>query len=103
MLHFRYEDGSEDLDPVAVVAVAPPHRFAFRWRPFPGDDAVPLADRPSTLVEITLTATEGGTRVRIVESGFLGLPHPFRAEALRENTGGWNQAFRDLAAHVARP
>ncbi|WP_405592823.1 SRPBCC domain-containing protein [Streptomyces sp. NBC_01092] len=46
--------------PARVEAVDPGHRFAFRWLPEPGD-----------LVEITLSAQDAGTLVRITESGAL--------------------------------
>jgi uncharacterized protein YndB with AHSA1/START domain len=46
--------------PAVVEAVRPPELFSFRWLP---------ARDP--LVEITLTAEPGGTRVRVVETGAL--------------------------------
>ena len=54
-----------------VESLQPPELFSFRWLPAPGP-----------LVEITLRAENGGTRVRIVETG--ALDHfPNREEMLR--------------------
>lgn len=101
-LRFRSDDGSETGEGVEVVAVEPPYRFAFRWRPYPVEPGVPVAPQPSTLVELTLTDAPGGTRLRIVESGFAGLPEDVRAAALRDNTAGWTEAVRNLAGYLTR-
>lgn len=101
-LRFANQSAADDIDPVLVVAVEPPHRFAFRWRSYPDDPDLPLDALPSTLVEFTLTETSGGTVLRIVESGFAALPEALRAQSLRDNTGGWDEALRDLAAYLAR-
>lgn len=53
----------------AQKTVEPPQTFAFRW--ILRDGAEP-ADGSSTLVVMTLTPTETGTRVTVVESGFRG-------------------------------
>lgn len=101
-LRFRSDDGSETSEPVEVVAVEPPHRFAFRWRPYPVDPDLPTASRASTLVELTLADAPGGTRLRIVESGFAGLPEGVRAASLRDNTAGWAEVAGNLAAFLTR-
>jgi uncharacterized protein YndB with AHSA1/START domain len=43
---------------IRIEEVEPPRRFSFRWN--------------ALLVEFTLTAEEGGTRLSLVESGFDG-------------------------------
>lgn len=62
---FKFEHGRTFY--LRVEAFEPPHRFAYRW----GDDRA-TCDRPenSMLVEFTLSAEHGGTRLRVVESGF---------------------------------
>ena len=58
---------TEDAIVDAIVeAVEPFRRFVYRWA---AGDAVSVADGPSTLVEFTLDAVAGGTRVTVVESG----------------------------------
>ncbi|MFE0025352.1 SRPBCC domain-containing protein [Amycolatopsis sp. NPDC059021] len=47
--------------PARVEAVTPGRRFAFRW----------LLPEPGDLVDITIAPAEGGTLVRVTESGTL--------------------------------
>jgi uncharacterized protein YndB with AHSA1/START domain len=73
--------------------VDPPNYLAYRWASaFPGQE---LTDGNSTLVEFTLTPESGGTRLRVVESGFAALAgsEDLRSQALKDNTGGWPQVF----------
>jgi uncharacterized protein YndB with AHSA1/START domain len=60
-----------------VEAVRPPELFSFRWLPAPGP-----------LVEITLTAEAGGTRVRVVETGEI--------EDADQSALAWRNALRLL-------
>jgi uncharacterized protein YndB with AHSA1/START domain len=66
---------------VLPVGADEPHHVSFR-SPWAGG---------STLVEFFLTATTGGTLLRVVESGFgsLDLPDDGRAGVLDDNTKGW--------------
>lgn len=80
-----------------VEVVEPPARFAYRWAV---DASSPVGDGPSTLVEFTLEEVAGGTRVRLVESGFAALPDKIYESTLAENTSGWRAELDDLAAHV---
>jgi len=62
---------------VYVVAVEAPRYFAYRWAQGATDPEVLLRDPrggPSTLVEFHLEELDGGTRVRVVESGIAALP-----------------------------
>ena len=101
-LQFRFEDGSEGAPPVLVVAVEPPHRFAFRWRSHSADPAKSVAEQANTLVEITLAEEADGTRIRVVESGFEALPDDVRDTSLRDNTQGWPEVIGNLAKYVTR-
>ncbi|MEW5853368.1 MAG: SRPBCC domain-containing protein [Myxococcota bacterium] len=80
---------------VYVVAVEPPVRFAFRWMQGVTDPQVLLGDplkSHNTLVEFTLEGVEGGTLVRVVESGLASLPAVagMDTEEALENIGkGW--------------
>jgi hypothetical protein len=51
-------------------------------------------------VEFELQEVEGGTLLRIVESGFDKLPAARRAEAFRMNSGGWDQQLKNIEKHV---
>jgi len=84
-----------------VVAVEAPHRFAFRWVRRTGVE--PDEDN-STLVEMRLTAENGGTRLRMVETGIADLPWPEaeRAKYEDEYRLGWERTFERLEAYLAR-
>jgi uncharacterized protein YndB with AHSA1/START domain len=86
--------------PVRVERVEPPTYVAYRWASaFPGQE---LADDNSTLIEFTLAAEDGKTRLRVVESGFGGLVggEELRRKALEDNTGGWAEEIANLKARA---
>ncbi|WP_420129219.1 SRPBCC family protein [Longimicrobium sp.] len=83
-----------------VERVEPPHVFA--WRGALIGHTEVRADN-STLVEFTLVPEGGGTRLRVVESGFNTLAVPAE-EALKQaegNVEGWRIKTEELAAYVA--
>jgi uncharacterized protein YndB with AHSA1/START domain len=86
--------------PVRTEKVQAPTYISYRWASaFPGED---LREGNSTLIEFTLTAEEGGTRLRVVESGFAALsgPEELRARAHRDNTEGWPQVLDAFKARA---
>jgi uncharacterized protein YndB with AHSA1/START domain len=86
--------------PMRVEKVDPPTYLAYRWvSAFPGEE---LREDNSTLVEFTLTAEGGGTRLRVVESGFTRLPttDENRRNVVKDHTAGWEQCFTALAARA---
>jgi uncharacterized protein YndB with AHSA1/START domain len=66
---------------IRIEAVEPPRRFSFSW------DAL--------LVEFTLTAEDGGTRLRLVESGFEG-----RDAQRSEHERGWTKFLGQLVEYA---
>jgi uncharacterized protein YndB with AHSA1/START domain len=82
-----------------VEEVDPPHRFSYRGARLPDD---PVRDGNATLVSFTLSPEGGGTRLRVVESGFrdLDVPAQVQAETAEGNTAGWHGAFNTLEAYV---
>ena len=66
-----------------------------------GEEPVPGG---STLVVMTLTATNAGTRLRVVESGFsdLSWPEAERARYAGQNANGWISELDELRAYAAR-
>ncbi len=62
---------------IRIEEVEPPRRFSFRWE--------------ALLVEFTLTAEDGGTRLSLVESGFEG-----RGGYKAEHEGGWTKFLAQL-------
>ena len=81
---------------ITVEEVVEPRRLSFRWHP--GVDAAP--GDPTTLVEFELSPVEGGTRLRISESGFHGIPLERRAEAFTGNAEGWAHQLRLVAGFL---
>lgn len=83
-----------------VERVEPPHAFAYRWAR-PAHQAV--REGNSTLVEFTLEAQGGQTRLRVVESGFRGLEISAEEQAryAEGNTEGWMMELDELQAYLA--
>lgn len=89
--------------PVRVEKVEPQTYVAYRWvHAFPGED---LRDDNSTLVEFTLTPEGDSTRLRVVESGFAALaaPEERRAQALKDNSGGWPEVLESFKKRAEQP
>ncbi|SDR68957.1 SRPBCC domain-containing protein [Agrococcus carbonis] len=83
--------------PVAIRILRPEEVFAFRWGAIGEDEPGPEACD----VRFDLEATEhGGTRVTVVESGWMRVPAAQRDARMDENTGGWEQVLEGLRAHV---
>ncbi|ALG11360.1 SRPBCC family protein [Kibdelosporangium phytohabitans] len=79
-----------------VEAVEPPHRFSYWWaRPSDTDPA----PGNRTLVEFTLSEQDGGTLLRVVESGFSTLTEG-KEQAVQDNTQGWQQELDELRAYL---
>lgn len=77
--------------PVLIEKMDPPNSIAYRWASaFAGEE--PLEGN-STLVEFSLIPENGGTRLRVVESGFahLDATEHERSKFYEENNKGWLQ------------
>lgn len=85
-----------------VVAIEPPHRLAFRWRPYAIDPEVDYSAEPKTLVEFTLAKDGAGTGLTVVETGFDAIPAHRRAEAYRMNDQGWGKQVENVRDYVER-
>jgi uncharacterized protein YndB with AHSA1/START domain len=75
--------------------------FSYRWHPYPMDAMRDYSREPMTLVEFRLEAVEGGTLLKVLESGFDQLPPERRDEAFRMNDGGWTQQLVRIERYVA--
>lgn len=82
-----------------VEQVEPMRLFSFRWSR-PGD-AAPVAGN-STLVEFTLSESDSGTRLQMVESGFSALDgdDASRGAAREDNVGGWTAKLEELRKYA---
>jgi len=87
---------------IEIEAIEPERLFAFRWHPYAVDPAVDYSKEPMTLIEFTLEEAEGGTLLRVVESGFDKIPIERRAEALKRNDGGWAEQMKNIERYLDR-
>jgi uncharacterized protein YndB with AHSA1/START domain len=78
-----------------VERVEPPRLFSYRWARHPD---MPVAEGTATLVEFTLTPEGGGTKVRVVESGFTSTDavKVDQARHAEANSQGWLQVLGNL-------
>lgn len=84
-----------------VEAMEAERYFSFRWCPYNEHPDLDDPNKPTTLVEFKLEAIPGGTRLVISESGFSALPDDaYRLDALRQNTEGWEEQIKNIAAYV---
>jgi uncharacterized protein YndB with AHSA1/START domain len=86
---------------VLIVNMEPERLLSFRWHPGAVDPSVDYSKEPTTLVEFELKEVEGGTLLRVVESGFDKIPPSRRLEAFRMNSGGWDEQMKNIERHVA--
>jgi uncharacterized protein YndB with AHSA1/START domain len=98
VMHWR-EHGSTHA---RIEAVEPHTRFSYRWAPYADPSGVEPAEGNSTLVEFTLTPEAGGTRLRVVETGFASLAtsDEQRRRNLDSNTEGWAFELGELADYA---
>jgi len=81
--------------------VEPERLLSLRWRPAAVDPSVDYSKEPTTLVVFELKEVDGGTLLKLVESGFDGIPPARRLEAFRMNSGGWDIQMKNIEKHVA--
>jgi uncharacterized protein YndB with AHSA1/START domain len=96
--------GYEHVKWEAVIQKMEPERlFSFTWHPYAVDPTADYASETPTLVEFRLEELEnGGTLLRLTESGFDKLPANRRLEAFRRNDGGWTQQMKNIERHVGQ-
>ncbi|MBG0564750.1 SRPBCC family protein [Actinoplanes aureus] len=99
----RLDHGDHGTYPTRIVAVDPPRYLAYRWAAgYPGE----IADESnSTLVEFFLLAEEGGTRLRVAESGFATLTIPAAREksaGFDSHERGWREVVDNLKEYAER-
>jgi uncharacterized protein YndB with AHSA1/START domain len=78
----RWEDGTE-CSWGEIDVCEPPHRLRFSWHPY-------LDDRAATEVEVTFTAAEGGTIVRLEHRHWERLGAVQGAESRAQYDPGWD-------------
>ena len=85
---------------LVVGEMTPERRLTWRWHPGvekPGED---FSDGPMTLVVFELEEADGGTLIRVMETGFEELPADRRERARKENDRGWEYMLGALVRHL---
>ena len=85
-----------------IESMEPERFFSFRWHPYAVEPGVDYSAEPTTLVSFTLEDADGGTKLKIVESGFDAIPESRRAEAFRMNDSGWAGQAENIRKFLAR-
>lgn len=83
-----------------VESVEAPHRLVCVWAAKMGTEPAP---GNQTQVEFTLAPEDGGTRVRVVESGFASLDGPEAERVAKRalNVEGWQIELGELASYAS--
>ncbi|MBU2666535.1 SRPBCC family protein [Actinoplanes bogorensis] len=100
----RLDHGEYGVFPTLIVAVDAPRYFSYRWASaFPGEVA---SEDNATLVEFFLEPEAGGTRVRVVETGFAALTIPAERESTAgfdSHDEGWRGMVENLREYAEKP
>ncbi|MEM8500300.1 MAG: SRPBCC family protein [Pseudomonadota bacterium] len=83
-------------------AMVPMKRFAFSWPPSAVDPATEYPADAKVMVEFIVEATERGTQLTIMESGFEVFPETTRLDVLRSNAEGWAIQSANIRRYVER-
>jgi uncharacterized protein YndB with AHSA1/START domain len=87
---------------LAVERVHPETSLAFRWHPYAIEVDVDYSSEPMTLVQFELEEREGGTLLKVVESGFEQIPIARRATAFRMNGDGWSAQVKNIERYLGQ-
>ena len=94
------DHGRYGVFPTTIVDVEPPRRFSYRWASaYAGQQATP---DNATLVEFTLSEEGGGTRLRLVESGFNAVTAPADKpdSTFESHSDGWTEVIKNLSEYI---
>jgi uncharacterized protein YndB with AHSA1/START domain len=92
--------GEVKVPRVTVVDAVPARLFSFRWT-HPHDEDAQVGN--SLLVTFELTARDGGTLLRMTETGFreMGWEVDVLEEQYRDHANGWDHFLPQLVAYAA--
>jgi uncharacterized protein YndB with AHSA1/START domain len=102
--HLVFEDratGEVHVPQVCVVDAVPPRRFSFRWTHPATEEA---REGNSLLVTFELTATDGGTLLRMTETGFreMGWEIAVLEAQYQDHEHGWAHFLPRLVDYAAK-
>lgn len=87
---------------VAVERVEPERVFSFRWHPYAVEPEVDYSQETETRVQFELEDMDGGTLLKVVESGFNSIPEARRLKAFRMDSRGWDEQMSNIEAFLNR-
>ncbi|WP_210639714.1 MULTISPECIES: SRPBCC family protein [unclassified Pseudomonas] len=87
---------------VAVERVEPERVFSFRWHPYAIEPQVDYSQESETRVQFELEDMDGGTLLKVVESGFNNIPEARRLKAFRMDSRGWDEQMANIEAFLAK-
>ena len=97
--HPQYKGLTFDM---LIQEVVPEQLFSWRWHPNAIDGTRDYSSEPTTLVVFRLEDAQGGTLVKVVESGFDAVPPERRLEAYRGNEQGWEYQMTAIEKYVSQ-
>jgi uncharacterized protein YndB with AHSA1/START domain len=84
-----------------VDRIEPMDLFSFHWRPYAIEPNVDYSHEPRTLVTFTFIDDGAGTLLKVVESGFDGIPEARRAKAFEMDSKGWASQMKNVEKYLA--
>lgn len=87
---------------VAVERVEPERVFSFRWHPYAVEPQVDYSQESETRVQFELEDMDGGTLLKVVESGFNKIPETRRLKAFRMDSRGWDEQMANIEAFLGK-
>jgi uncharacterized protein YndB with AHSA1/START domain len=100
VLHPGYEHVRFEL---TIERMEPERLLSWSWHPHAVDPKADYSGEPTTLVVFELADATEGTLLKVVESGFDGIPLARRLEAYRSNEGGWAIQMKAIEKYVSQP
>lgn len=87
---------------VAVERVEPERVFSFRWHPYAVEPQVDYSQESETRVQFELEDMDGGTLLKVVESGFNAIPEARRLKAFRMDSRGWDEQMTKIETFLSK-
>lgn len=97
--------GGEIEGPIKIIELEPMTTLAWKWHPGQSEGCkwTDFPESETTTVTFTFKPVEGGTHVRMVETGLDQVPASRRARAKELNREGWTEVMDMLTAYLAKP
>jgi uncharacterized protein YndB with AHSA1/START domain len=86
---------------ITIEEMQPERRLAWRWHPGADEGSERKTPDETTLVVFELDDVDGGTLLKVTETGFDRVPLSRRDRAYRENTDGWAGQMEAIERYVS--